>query len=467
LTDQCNCHSSRGNSMLAINMDIVCAKLLKNEFLTLVSQLAIRKGVKAYFVGGGLRDVLMGREMKDFDFVLSGVPEVLPLSFAEEIQGTFFWLDRQRFQSRVVRRHNGDYLFFDFAALRGCDITHDLLLRDFTINALALPLSADQRSIIDPCHGLDDLIQGAIRVCYSDSFDDDPLRLLRAHRFATVLGFSIEPGTWKKIEEKASLLRQVAPERIRGEFFQILETPDAGTALESLYESGLLSEIIPFISISVENRRARQAQRMNRVREIESVMREPLLFFPSAGEQIEQIFKYLSCEVEAGVSVGSLVKLVVLLRENENYPAMFSMAPGNLRLGSKAVRFLKVLCSEAGPVLTEPGWKPTERAMYRFFKDHEPAGLAVIIIALARKLLSPKLCSRMAKYYFDEYPHEREETLLSGKEIMNLLGIGPGKKVGEAMDHLRKAERSGLVNSKKEARDFLGKNLLTKDEPVI
>jgi poly(A) polymerase len=445
-------------------MGTICAKLLKNEFLSLVSELAMRMGVKAYFVGGGLRDVLMDREMKDFDFALSGAPEELPLRFAEEIRGTFFWLDRQRFQSRVVKRHKGDYLVFDFALLRGYDIIHDLQMRDFTINALALPLFVDQQHILDPCNGFGDLNQGVIRACSSASFDDDPLRLLRALRFSTVLGFSIEAGTWRKIQEKRSLLRKVSPERIREEFFQILETPDAGTALDSLYESGLFNEIIPFISVPDENRRAREAKRFNTLREIESVLCEPLLFFPSGDMQI---FNYLSSEVESGVSFGSLVKLTVLLGENETYFAMVSVVAGKLRLGRKARRFLKVLGSTAVSELTRPGWKPTERAMYRFFKDHEPAGLAVLIIALARKLLSPELCFRMTRYYFDEYPHVSEETLLSGKEIMDLLGIGPGKKVGEAMEYLRNAERTGLVNSKKEAMVCLGKNLLTKDEPVI
>ena len=452
------------NSMLAIDMETACAKLLKNEFLTLVSGLAERMGVKAYFVGGGLRDVLIGREMKDFDFVLSGAFEELPSKFAEEVQGTFFWLDRQRFQSRVVARHNGDNFVFDFAALRGCDISQDLQLRDFTINALALLLAVEQGQVLDPCDGLGDLSQGVIRACHGDSFDDDPLRLLRALRFSAVLGFSIEPETWRKIREKASLLRKVAPERIREEFFKILEMPDAGTALERVYESGLLTEIIPFCFGPEENNRTREGQGINKVHEVESVICETGRFSPDEGKQIRD---YLSSEVESGVTIASLMKLALLLCENEIAQATVKVVAGKLRLGCKSRRFLEILGREARPVLAESGRKLTERAMYRFFKDREPAGLAVLIIALARKSLHGETCFRITSYYFKEYPNVREETLLSGEEIMNLLGIGPGIKVGEVMECLRNAESMGLVNSKKEARDFLGKNMLTKDEAVI
>jgi poly(A) polymerase len=456
--------SLHGEGMVSNNMETVCAKLLKNEFLILVSQLAMRMGVAAYFVGGGLRDVLMNREMKDLDFVLSDALEELPLCFAEQIQGTFLWLDRLRFQSRVVKKYNRNCWNFDFAPLRGQDIAHDLRLRDFTINALALNLTVEQQRLIDPCNGLSDLKDGVIRACHKATFDSDPLRLLRALRFSSVLEFSIESETWRKIGEKASLLRFVAPERIREEFFQILETQDAGTALERVYECGLLAEIIPVNSIPHVKNQARWLQRINGVREVEAVMHDPGLFSLC---EVKQIRNYLSCEVESGVTVGSLVKLAVLLRENECDQTMVTMTSQNLMLGRKARRFLENLGSEAVSALTEPEWKPSERAMYRFFKDNDPAGLAIIIAALGRKLLTCDFCSRMSRYYFDEFQYVLEETLLSGKEIMNLLGIGPGKKVGEAMEFLRKAERTGLVNNKQEAEELLSKNILTKDEAVI
>ncbi len=437
---------------------------MKNEFLTLVSRLAAEKGIKAYFVGGGLRDVLMDREMEDLDFVLSGAPGELPTTFARKIGGTFFWLDEQRFQARVVRKGSGKVLTFDFALQRGRDIVQDLLLRDFTINALALSLVGETPSLIDPCNGMGDLRKGVIRTCSEASFDDDPLRLLRALRFSTVLGFSIEPGTWRKIREKAPLVQKLASERIRDELFRMLETSNAGIAMGRLHQSGLLSEILPSCSALEENGAAPAEQRLNNVLQVEHVMGELARYFPDTGEQTRA---YLCYEVEAGVTIASLMKLAVLLGANESPQRMAAETADKLRLGCKARRVLEILVREVEPVWGVPGWKPTARAAYRFFRDREPAGLAVLIIALARGFLPGDLCAEMTRYFFVGYPAVREENLLSGEEIMAILGIGPGRLVGEAMGRLRYAERAGLVNNKEQARDFIGKNLLTKDESVI
>ncbi len=135
-------------------------------------------------------------------------------------------------------------------------------------------------------------------------------------------------------------------------------------------------------------------------------------------------------------------------------------------MGCKASKVLVTIAGDTPPVFTGSGMNVTKRALYRFFKDREPAGPAVLISAVARKLLHLELCQVMLRYYYGEYEDESEETLLSGKEIMEILGIEPGRMVGEAMDLLRYAESVGLVSNKTEAREFIGKNLLTKDEAV-
>src|SRR5512138_802468 len=92
--------------------------LLSNEFLSIVSTIAVEMGVNAYFVGGGLRDMLMDREIKDLDFALDSQPEKFPETFARMIEGTFFWLNEQRLQSRVVKKSSKKVMTFDFAPLR-------------------------------------------------------------------------------------------------------------------------------------------------------------------------------------------------------------------------------------------------------------------------------------------------------------------------------------------------------------
>jgi hypothetical protein len=445
-------------------MKTACAELLKNKFLALVSAIAVEMGVKVYFVGGGLRDMLMDREMKDLDFALEGRPEELPEIFARRIGGTFFWLNEQRLQSRVVKKSDGNVLTFDFAPLRGCDIVQDLSLRDFTMNAFAVSLTEEKSAIIDPLNGLHDLRQCLIRACSEDSFDHDPLRLLRAIRFAAISGFSIESGTWRKIREKAPLLQRVAPERIRTEFFQILDASRAAPALGKLHDSALLPEIIPFCFTPEESDSPTIDQRISNLIEVEGIMAQPDFHFPGVGEYI---YGYLGRGVESGVTMSSLVKLAVFLGCNSHAGTPASATADKLRLGCKARRVLEILCGKIRLMSALPAWKPTERAVFRFFRDSEPAGPGALIIALARKHLPPELCARMARFFFTDYPNMRDEAFLSGEEIMAILHTGPGLMVGKAMKLLRDAESAGLVNDKTEALAYLGKNLLTKDEAVI
>lgn len=453
----------RNDSKLITDMKAICAAVMKNEFLPVVSTIAAEMGVKAYFVGGGLRDMLMGREIRDLDFALDSQPDKLPEIFADRIDGTFFWLNEQRLQARVVKKNEKKLMTFDFAPLRGSDIAQDLSLRDFTINAFALPLTGEDTSIIDPLNGINDLQQGFIKACSDDSFDDDPLRLLRAFRFAAIPGFSIVPETWRKICDKTLLLKRVAPERIRAELFQILDAPDASEILDKLNESGLLYELIPIFYVPEVDVLPTVEHRIKNIIEVEKTMAELELCFPNAAEYMHD---YLGHEVESGVTMRALVKLAVFL-SGYTAGASVSETAEKFRLGCKARKVLEILSLKAGQTSLLPAWKPTERAMFRFFRDSEPAGPGALIIAFAQKLLPCELCADMAKFHFTVYPNVREDTFLSGEEIMAILGTGPGRQVGEAVKFLRDAESAGLVNSKAEAFDYIHKNLLTKDRTVI
>src|SRR5208282_5503520 len=124
--------------------DALLEKVIANDDLRIIAEMAAVLGVDAYLVGGYLRDCLLVRMTKDLDFAFSGAWEELPRSFAARISGTFFWLDEKRLQGRVVKKTGKEASFFDFAPLRGETVMDDIARRDFTINALALPLRGDQ-----------------------------------------------------------------------------------------------------------------------------------------------------------------------------------------------------------------------------------------------------------------------------------------------------------------------------------
>ncbi|HTG81227.1 MAG TPA: CCA tRNA nucleotidyltransferase, partial [Geobacteraceae bacterium] len=221
-------------------------KIAADDTVRLIAELAGDLGMDAYLAGGGVRDCLLGREVNDLDFALSGAWEELPRLFAARWGGSFFWLDEGRLQARVSKKTAGGTLVRDFAPLRGATIEDDLRQRDFTVNALAMKVAGGE--LIDPLRGGPDLDGKLIRACSDHAFDDDPLRLLRALRFAAELGFTVEEGTWNDLRRKGDLLGGVAKERVRDELFRLLAAPGIGTNLSMLDASRLLPVIFPWFA---------------------------------------------------------------------------------------------------------------------------------------------------------------------------------------------------------------------------
>jgi poly(A) polymerase len=432
-----------------------------------IGQLAGEYGVDAFLVGGSVRDLLLGRELKDLDFVLSGSCAEIAAAFARSVGGSFFWLDEERLQSRVVKKGSAGGLTFDFAPQRGETIAADLLQRDFSINALALPLDGEGCSLIDPANGVTDLESGIIRACSAESFADDPLRLLRAIRFTATLGFTIDPATWKALVRQAALLERVAGERIRDELFQILAAPGIEASLLLLLDSGLLPRIIPRLLLATATPPAGEYRsfingRIGSAGLVEQLAAQLADYFPTDHERLR---RHLNSQVEAGVSVLSLLKLAAFINGGAP-PGAIDLVVAKLRLGKRARRILGKLEGSRTALAGMAEHELTARAMYHFFNDSDPAGPELALFALAGELAPHDLCVRLVAYYFDDYLAAGAGLLLSGAEIMRFLGIGTGVAVGEAMERLKNVESRGMVNTRAEAEAFLKKNQLTKEEPM-
>jgi poly(A) polymerase len=429
-------------------------KLLERVDIRLIAGLAAELGVEAYLVGGALRDFLLERETNDLDFALSGACEDLPRAFAERISGTFFWLDEMRLQGRVVEKRVDGMSVYDFAPLCGASIEDDLLHRDFTINALALQLFGDRVGLIDPLHGCEDLRLGVIRACSAAVFDADPLRLLRAIRFAGELGFAIEEKSWDNICAKAPLLQVVAGERVRDELFRTLAAPGCGASLSKLHTSGLWAEIFPPREWAISEEAIARAEIAERL------CIEICRHFPDCGEKLTS---YLDREVEQGISVRSLIKLAAVLGCGERGgTAPFTE---KLRLGKDAGRVLDLFCRNERYVYGMLERSRPERAIYRFFRDREPAGPGMLLTGRVAEDVSDACFSRLMGYWLRQYNEREADLFLGGVEVMEILAVQPGRVVGEAIERLREAEGSGQVNSREEALQFI-KNLLTKEEPI-
>lgn len=203
-----------------------------------------------YLVGGSLRQLLLGKPVKDYDFVVPSQAIQLAKKLARRFKLSFFPLDKERDMARVILPQ----VELDFAPY-GENLASDLRLRDITINAMACPVTkalltrhvqdglADEfiAGLSDPCQGLSDLRQGLIRGVSYDNFVADPLRLLRVYRFAARLDFRIDAQTETWVKELAPKLKQVASERILQEFQQILSGAASAAWLRQMEDVGLLA----------------------------------------------------------------------------------------------------------------------------------------------------------------------------------------------------------------------------------
>lgn len=422
--------------------------VLERDELRLLEALSASMGVKVYLVGGCLRDAMLGRGIKDLDFAMGGEWGELPRIFADRVRGSFFWLDEARGQCRVVRKEGLAHLTFDFAPLRGNGIAQDLLLRDFTINSMAMDIAGG--ALIDPLSGEKDIKGGLVRASYPAAFDDDPLRLLRAFRLAALLGFVIEENTLGLARQKSPLLTGMAPERIRDEFFQILAPPEAAPWIKALADSGILggvfpSTILPFPALP---------EVLARLAELERVVAAIPACFPLLSGDIRA---HMGRELEAGVNALSLLKLSALLPVDGSGVAAMA---ARLRLSNASRQMLARLCTDTKNISALAGGVLASRAKYRFFRDAEPAGVELAILSLVgpASSLDYSACAELLGYFFNEYAQIAGDLLLSGDEVMALLGIGQGPAVGEAMERLREAESIGEVATPEEARAFIKKN---------
>jgi tRNA nucleotidyltransferase/poly(A) polymerase len=211
-----------------------------------------RNGV--FVVGGSIRDLLCGRMPVDYDLAVSDDPGGFARSLAARSAGSVVEIGQHG--HRVLRVVARDY-FFDVMPINGATIEEDLQRRDFTINAMALELSTGE--LIDPTGGRRDLAAKKVRLVAPDAFRQDPVRLIRAYRMAASFDYAIDPGTEAAIARDADLIRRSAGERIREEFFKILESARFHAQLLRMAHSGLLFSIFPPL-LRLKNCRLRTGQ---------------------------------------------------------------------------------------------------------------------------------------------------------------------------------------------------------------
>jgi tRNA nucleotidyltransferase/poly(A) polymerase len=208
------------------------------------------KGYEALLAGGCVRDFLLHRTPNDFDVATSALPEIVEQIFPKTIAvgksfGVMVVVDGSEQVEVATFRKDGPYLDGRRpSSIEFSEAEEDSKRRDFTINGLFYDLS--KREVLDYVEGLDDLKAQQIRAIGvpAQRFEEDHLRLLRAIRFASQLGFEIENGTWEAVEVQRSLIQSVSGERIQDELTKFLMGHFLDRGLELLFQSGLLASLL-------------------------------------------------------------------------------------------------------------------------------------------------------------------------------------------------------------------------------
>ena len=234
---------------------------LPSPLLRRIGALADRTGRRVYVVGGYVRDSILGREDQDIDIVVMGDGIAFAREFAEDI-GAPTVVPFERFGTAAVPLSGGKVEFVGArrerytADSRNPNVTagtmdDDLRRRDFTVNAIAASLNGDSYGmLLDPFGGRADIAARLLRTPLDpeQTFEDDPLRILRAIRFAAQLGFTVSPETLAAVKKMRERLSVVSQERVTDEFLKILRSPLPSVGLRLLFDTGVLHIVFPEIA---------------------------------------------------------------------------------------------------------------------------------------------------------------------------------------------------------------------------
>jgi tRNA nucleotidyltransferase/poly(A) polymerase len=476
---------------------------------------------EAYLVGGAVRDALLGRTSSDIDILLRGDGVQAAKAVAGALGAAFYPLDAQRGIGRVILIHGtsasgsrpGTRYTLDFAALRAPTIREDLAARDFTVNAIAVPLEGEG-AMIDPLGGEGDARAGILRACSPHAVADDPVRAVRAIRLATQLGFRVEKGTKEQIRSGAELLRKVSAERVRDEFFRILAGRKVGASIHSLHALGVLRVILPETAglaetpshapdqYSIWDHTLRSLEHLEALADLlaggAEAPRAPDLNMGLARDRLRRfqpgLEEQLSRPLSDERSARGLLFLAALLHDSAKPETETIDAAGQIhflgheQLGAEwafrrasALRFSneeaqyvsQVVRNHMRPLLLQSGGPVTRRAVFRFFRATGPSGVAVCLFFLADTLATygPELPAETwqsavetAHALFEGYferPLEmiRPTPLLTGDDLIRRFGLAPGPQIGELLDALREAQAAGEVPSLEEAVALIERGL--------
>ncbi len=464
-----------------------------------------------YLVGGALRDHFLSRPIQDLDFVVPQGATALAHRIAAALGAAFYVMDSERDIARLVlTRAQNRRLKLDFSAQRGATLESDLRERDFTINAMALDLANPDR-LIDPLGGAEDLRHQRLQVCSPKSFTLDPVRVLRAIRFAADLDLRMTPATRQGLVEAAPLLARVSAERTRDEFFKILEGKAPLAALRVMDYLGVMALLLPELAVLKGLEQSPPhiydvwEHTLHTVGCIDALLRtlqpehDPEaaanwylgLVSLRLGRFRQGLHQHLLVPLNIERSQRSLLLFAALYHDagkpqtrqqepdgrirflgHERVAAdLIRQRAQSLRLSNEEIDRLAIIVRHhMRPALLAQGENlPSRRAVYRFFRQTGKGGIDICLLSLADLLATygPTLPQNEWIRRLDVvrtlleawWEHHNEQVnpspLLSGHDLMEAFALAPGPLLGEILEALREAQASGEITDSPAALEFV------------
>lgn len=452
-----------------------------------------------YLVGGAIRDALLDKTTTDKDIAIKGA-ENFAKKLAEEFNGTFITLDSENKIYRVVLEDKIN--FFDLSELQGETIQEDLKKRDFTINAIAYDLKTNE--IIDITGGRKDLKNGILRHIDEKNFEEDPLRILRAFRFAATTGFKMTPELEEAIKKYLPLALNPAPERIHYEIMKLFGGAYTSQTLLKLNDFGLLERIFPCI-IDMKKVPPNTHHHLDLFHHVVETVRQIEIQYANADEKIKEhldridfggfprinhlklagflhdIGKFSTWTIEGGkcdkfeclynkpecVSCNARHRFI---KHDDTGSKMVVPLLKELKFSKKQIEYISCMIKNhiyPSGVLAAPDFN--EKVKMRYIRKMEDNVIDNIILACADRLSARggDVTDEMVKNNLDgleallNFYLEKRETLeplpklLDGNEIMSILNIQPSPLLGKIVNALHEAQLNGDIIDKNQAAAFI------------
>jgi len=442
---------------------------------------------EAWIVGGAVRDVLLGRAVRDLDLVVEGEPEQVARTLARAVGGPVFPLSEAFGAWRVMDR--GRTWTCDITAIHGDGIDADLARRDFSINAIAVPVAGGEPH--DPQGGIPDLKKRELRVLGGpdvehSAYADDPLRPLRMARLATELELEPDERTARLTEEAAPLVQNAAAERVFAELRRIVASERVIDGLELCDQLGLTAAVLPELHAlhGVEQSHFHHLDVYDHTIEVLrcylAIEHDPEGVFGELAEPLDAVMRAPFSDELTG---WQALRFAALLHDCGK-PATRGVRPdgrvtfiGHDKAGAEMIRDLcrrlktserlRELLADVTRYHLVLGFLVHERPLsrervYQYLERTQPVEVEVTLLTCADRLATRgknaegaiKAHLELARELMGEALEWRSappEPPLRGGELAQELGIEPGPELGELLAKLREARFTGEAETREQA----------------